>query len=246
MSRECGMFAGMRALLLGAMLVIFTSLAKSQDCPRRDPNGPDIDSSVRTLTGKVAFHDNLRQWLSLEVKDAVCGERIVQLIADDKQIDTHGHLEVLRGCTVTVTGRLGLPGTVYYSAEIYQQVESLKPADDCRKQPELPEYSKMKPRRDVSGYRVKLWFDYYGPQGPLHGSVTSGDKQLNPWQAYVSYFFNGEEDLTAGCAEGFFLRHWRATPAARPSAMDNHVLVMPEWAAQKHVRRITVSYFCKR
>jgi hypothetical protein len=155
----------MRVVLFFAVLILAASTSTAQDCPRSDPKGPLIDSAVRTLTGKVVFHNDLRGWLSLELQNPVCGEGIVQLVQLDAQKD-EASLEVFRGCTVTITGKLGLSGTLYYSAEIYQEVDSIKPAGDCKRQPAFPDFSKVRPDPAVRSYSVKLWFDYYGPQGP--------------------------------------------------------------------------------
>lgn len=235
----------MRALLI---VVLLASLAgftsQAQDCPRNDPNGPFVDSIPRTLHGRVVFHNDLRQWLSLELDKPVCGERTVQILMLDKNSDSTGHLETFRGCRVKATGPLGLAGTLYYSADIYQTLEKIEPDPDCVRQTALPDYSKSRPARGIRSYQVKLWFDFYGPQGPLHGRVTSGAKVLTPWQAYATYSFNGAEDLVAGCTGGYSMKRWWATPGAKPWAMDAQVYLSPEWAAEKHIRHIQLSYSC--
>ena len=93
---------------------------------------------------------------------------------------------------VTVSGALGLPETGYYSAEIYQQADSVKAADDCVRQPAFPDYSKAKPDRNVRSYQVKMWFHNTPPEGPVHATIVSGQRQMQPWNVYASYFLTGE------------------------------------------------------
>src|ERR1700722_4873803 len=138
------MFSTMRASPFVLLILLFASShIFAQDCPKATPDGPLLDSAPRKLTGKVVFHNDLRQWLSLELDAPVCGSKQIQLVEFDEG-DSHS-FEVFRGCRVTVSGKLGIPGTGYYSAELYQEVTEIQPGADCVRQPAFPDYSKVKP-----------------------------------------------------------------------------------------------------
>jgi len=238
----------MRAALLIAILMSFATAhsATAQSCPQNDPNGPNINSAPRTLSGKVIFHNDLRQWFELRLESPVCGETIVQLLADEKHPSLTRTIEMLRGCGATVHGILGLPETGYYSAEIYQEVDEIEPAPDCKKQPPFPDYSKLKPSRSLRIYRVSMWFDYGTPDSPLHATISDGIHTLRPWQPYASYWLTGGFGLYVSCADEFSVSNFSGTPEANPWLIDEQIALDPETAAEKHVHRIEINFTCRR
>ncbi len=77
-------------------------------------------------------------------------------------------------------------------------------------------------------------------------TVRSGNRLLNPWQAYASYFLTGGFVLYADCADEFDLAKFTGTPEMKPWRSDNQVLMDPETAAQKHVTQLRLDYTCRR
>jgi hypothetical protein len=231
------------------LVLVASSHVFAQDCPKATPDGPLLESSSRKLTGKVVFHNDLRQWLSLELDAPVCGTEQIQLLEGGGGFEVdegNSHsFEVFRGCRVTVIGTLGLPGTGYYSADLYQNVVRIEPSAGCIQQTAFPDYSNARPAPGVRRYRVKMWF-YYGAEDPVHASVTTGDHALGPWQGYASYLLTGGFVFYAYCADNFSMIHLVATRATKPWTMDNYAILDPEGAAAKHVRRIQLSYTCRR
>jgi hypothetical protein len=244
----------MRALLFVAAFLVGSGVSQAQDCPREKPDGPYVESASRTLVGRVVFHNDLRQWLSLEVDEPVCGERVIELFADGGgggfEVDQRNsrELERFRGCRVKSMGTLGIPGTGYYSAHLFQNVEKIEPEAGCVRQPAFPDCSKAKPKQGVRSYRVSMWFDYMAPQGPVHATVMSGQQRLGPWQAYASYWLTGGFVFYAHCADDFTMSRLSGTRAAKPDAtvMENWAELDPETAADKGVRRIRLSFTCRR
>jgi hypothetical protein len=44
-----------------------------QECPQQNADG-DLSSEVRTLEGKLVFHDGMEQWFELELDPQECGQ----------------------------------------------------------------------------------------------------------------------------------------------------------------------------
>jgi hypothetical protein len=243
------MFSIMRTPLFTVLVLICLSISQpsgAQDCPRRNPNGADVASVSRTLQGKVIFHDDLRQWLSLQLDSQVCGESVVELVNPDIDKPNPLPLEVFRGCRVRANGILGLPNTGYYSADLYQNVTHIEALEGCVRQPAFPEYSKMSPARSVRKYQVSMWF-HYGPfADPVHAKIAMAKQVLSPWQIYAHYYLTGGFSFYGYCADGFTMSHMAGTPEANPWMVDNYLAMNPETAAAKHVSHIKVSFTCTR
>jgi hypothetical protein len=114
-----GVFVG--ALLAILVLACLPAQASAQQCPRLNPAGPDVPSQVQSLTGKLIYHDGIRQWFELKLDKPKCGERSIQLVTLD---DRTNALDTLRGCSVKTTGNLGIAGTGYYFP---------RPLSECQK-----------------------------------------------------------------------------------------------------------------
>lgn len=235
----------MRATFFAVALFVASIHALSaQSCPKENSNGPNIDSAPQTLSGKLVYHDDLRQWFGLQLDAAVCGEKEIQLIQSDEASEVKP-IEVFRGCGVTVHGTLGIPGTGYYSAEIYQNVDKIDSAPDCVRQPAFPDYSKTKPDPSIRSYHVSIRLDYE-PTGHINVTARTGKRILTPWQVYANYFLTGLFAFYGTCADDYTLRGVHGTPEAKPWTLDNQVLMDPESAAAKHIHLITLDYTCRR
>ena len=232
------------ALFVVALYLIAICPSPAQSCPKENPDGQLIESAPQTLTGKVVYHNGLRQWFALQLDEPTCGENVIQLIQGDDGAPKEPSIEVFRGCTVTVYGTLGIPGTGYYSAELYQNVDRIDPSPTCVRRHAFPDYSKVKPNPAIRNYRVSIRIDYLGD----HIAITarSGNRILKPWQAYASYMLTGDFGLYAYCADDFYVTHFTGTPEAKPWLIDTYLAIDPETAAQKHVTHLRLDYTCRR
>jgi hypothetical protein len=239
------------SLLVVAVCLIAIRQATAQACPSENPNGPSKESASRTLSGKVIYHDEIRQWFGLQLDAPVCGEdKEIQLLQGGGAFEVdegnaHG-IEVFRGCRVTVHGPLGIPGTGYYSAELYQDADKIEPAEDCVLKPHLTDYSKAKPPPSVRSYRVSMRIHYQARGGHIVVTAQSGGRTLAPWQAYARYELTGSYTFYAYCADGFDLPHFKGTPEMKPWLVDNYIATDPETAAVRHVTRLHLDYTCRR
>ena len=239
----------MRAILFSvALFLIAIHPATAQSCPKENPNGPSIDSPPQTLSGRVVYHNGIRQWFGLQPDAPVCGEKEIQLLQGGGAFEVdegNAHaIETFRGCRVTVQGPLGIPGTGYYSAALYQNADKITPEKDCVLKSHFPDYSKAKPSRAIRKYRVAVRIDYLGDRIAI--SARSENRILTPWQAYASYQLTGSFGFYAHCADGFDLTHFAGTPETKPWLIDNYIAMDPEGAAQEHITRLRLDYTCQR
>ncbi len=252
MPRLCYVSPAMRTALFAVTLLLTAFRpAIAQSCPKENPNGPSIESDPQTITGKVVYHDEIRQWFGLQLDSPVCGvDKEIQLLQGGGAFEVdEGNayaIEVFRGCRVTVRGALGIPGTGYYSAELYQNADKIEPAKDCVLKPHLPDYSKAKPDSSIRSYRVAMQINYQARGGHIVVTAESGARALTPWQAYASYWLTGGYVFYANCADDFDLTHFAGTPETKPWLIDNYIAMDPESAAQKHVTHLRLDYTCRR
>jgi len=247
MHRKITLFAcGLMALLV---LVCVPSRASAQECPRMNPAGPDISSGTQSLKGKLIYHDGIRQWFELRLDKPKCGQGSLQLVQLNNKSKS---LEILRGCRVESTGKLGDAGTGYFSLAVYQDVRRVRPIGVCSKQRPLPNYSKYKPDRHVNAYTVHMHVDYGPGDHPVTFQVRTEAGELQPWQAYASYWMTGGYVLYGQCGEGFDVDEVFGTPAARPLHFDDprtpadKAEFDPESAAAAGKWHLDLGYTCIR
>lgn len=233
-------------------LVLLTFAAISaigQQCPQQTAKNPDIESQSRVLEGELVFHDGLRRWFELKLDHPQCGQSSVELV---RPVGSYAPVEVLRGCRVKSKGRIGFSLTGYYSLETYQDVEEIEPAGTCARQPVFPDYSKVKPDRDIRQYRVEMLVNYAAPDHPIHFRVTSEGKELRPWQAYASYQLTGGFVLYGLCGDGFRVAKVFGAPDASPSHFlaegepGDMAAFDPEGAAAQGAKILRLGYTCVR
>jgi len=174
--------------------------ARGQQCPTE--NGP---SEARTLEGKLIYHDGLRKWFELKLDRPECGEKSIELfqIRGVLAPRSPSGLETFRGCRIRTTGALCGPASGYYTLDLNQTVDEIEAVGACRKQPPFPDFSKAKPDKSIRSYRVGMTIDYMQADHPIFLRVSSGGKELQPWQAYASYWLTGGYVLYGYCARGF-------------------------------------------
>jgi hypothetical protein len=239
----------MRAVLFAvvAWLCCSSSGLFGQDCPSHNPAGPSVESVTRTLAGRLIYHDNYRQWFGLMLDVPVCGVREIQLVDLDRTGESPEaqHLEVYRGCQVRTTGVLDVPGTTYFSAEVFQVVETVMPYAGCRRSTRFPNYQSMRLAKGVRSYSVTMRVNYKA-NTPVRVFVREGTRRLFPTQVYAPYSITGGFSISAQCAQGFGMNGVRGTREGRPSDTDGTAWIDPESAAAKGIWDIRLSYGCSR
>jgi hypothetical protein len=183
-----------------------------QQCPKEDAKG-FTPSEVRTLEGKLVYHDGIRKWFELKLDAPQCGQASIELV----RMDNWRLLEILRGCHVRTVGVIDNSPTGYYSLDLYQDVTKIEPVGACARQKPFPDYLKAKPDASVQSYRVEMTIHYGQEDSPILFRVTHAGRVLQPWQAYASYWFTGGFVLYGQCGKGFVVDRVFGTPEAHPS-----------------------------
>ena len=218
-----------------------TQHALGQECPNGD--------AVRTLEGKLVFHDGIRKWFELALDAPECGQKSVQLIQFEKQAVP---LEVFSGCRVRSRGAVDFSPTGYYSLETFQDVQAIEPVGTCSLQAPFPDYSAAKPDEHVGSYRVDMHVLYRPGDHPIAFEVQSAGRALHPWQAYASYQLTGGFVLYGLCGDGFVIDDVFGTPEANPGHFadprtpDDRAAFDPESAAQSGKSDLHLGYTCIR
>jgi hypothetical protein len=236
----------LRTCVLALTLVdCMAAPALAQECPQTNRTGPTVASEVRTLMGRLIFHDGIRKWFELKLDQPQCGQPSIQLVRIERDWTP---LEVLRGCRVRSRGALDFSGTGYYSLDTYQSVDQIEPVGTCAPQSPFPDYSKAKPDKSIRAYSVDMYVNYRPGDHPIIFRVSSKGRTLRPWQAYASYSFTGGFVLYGHCAEGFAVDTVYGTREAKPSHLDGEPLAAfdPENAATAGKNDLHLGYTCVR
>lgn len=198
------------------------------------------------MEGNLIFHDGIRKWFELRLDQPQCGNASTELVP--RNVDDWTPLEVLRGCRVRSKGALDISGTGYYSLDTYQSVDQIEPVGVCARQSPFPDYSKAKPGKSISAYRVDMHVDYRPGDHPIIFHVSRAGKELRPWQAYASYALTGGFVLYGHCGEGFTVSRVFGTPEAKPSHFEgeNMAAFDPESAAASGKKDLHLGYTCVR
>jgi hypothetical protein len=163
------------------------------------------ETEVRTLQGRLIFHDGIQEWFELKLDKPQCGEGSIELFEQNSN-----SLAILRGC------RIKSQGALIFSARgnIRQIVEQIEAVGRCAHKPPFPDFSNIKPDSAIREYRVEMHVD---GSNPIQFRVSQAGKALRPWQAYASYLLTGGFLLYGSCADGFFVDKVFGTPEARPA-----------------------------
>jgi hypothetical protein len=187
--------------------------AFGQECPVASSTGPTVESEVRTLEGRLIYHDGMRQWFELKLDKPICGQDSIQLI---QMRENSTSIEVFRGCRIKSTGTIDFSGTGYFSRDTFQNVREIQPIGTCPRQPPFPDYSSAIPDELVRAYVVDMQVVLRPGDHPVIFHVRSAGKELQPWQAYASYWLTGDFVLYGLCGDGFVIDEVSGTPAANP------------------------------
>jgi hypothetical protein len=163
------------------------------------------ETDVRTLQGRLIFHDGIQEWFELKLDQPQCGEASIELFEQDSN-----SLAILRGCQIKSQGAL------IFSARgnIRQIVEQIEAVGRCVHQAPFPDFSNVKPDSAIREYRVEM---HLNGSHPIHFRVSQAGKALRPWQAYASYLLTGGFLLYGLCADGFIVDKVFGTPEANPA-----------------------------
>ena len=238
----------------GALVLAWAAVAGAQQCPYQDASGfhPSV---VRSLEGRIAYHDGLRKWFELKLDTPECGVRSIQLTRIE---GGWAELAGLRGCRVRAEGQLEGASTGYYSLDVFEEVKKLEPLKGCVRQPALPDYSlsadqrRAKPDAALDVYTVEMQVHYAKPDQPIDFLVTHGGQPLSPWPVYANYWLTGGGVLYGQCAEGFYVDLVYGTTEAHPThsierMADGDVASFePETAAATGKKELTLGFTCKR
>jgi hypothetical protein len=166
------------------------------------------ETEVRTLHGRLIFHDGIQEWFELKLDQPQCGEGSIELFQQNSN-----SLAILRGC------RVKSKGVLIFSARgnIRQIVEQIEAVGRCVHKAPIPDFSNVKPDSAIREYRVEM---HVHGNHPIHFRVSQAGKALRPWQAYASYLLTGGFLLYGSCADGFIVDRVFGTPEANPAHFE--------------------------
>jgi hypothetical protein len=208
---------GICALALGFVICVANG-AFAQECPPAGSAGPNSASRVRTLEGRLVYHDGIRKWFELELDKPQCGQRSVQLTKIGKEPVP---LEVFRDCRVRSSGPIEVSATGYYSLGTFQGVQEIEPIGACSRQSPFPDYSAAKPDKLIRAYSVDMQVNYRRGDHPIVFHAWHAGMELRPRQAYASYWLTGSFVLYGHCGEGFAVDKVFGPPQAKPMHFDD-------------------------
>jgi hypothetical protein len=192
------------ALTLLTLTLSLIVHASAQICPLDD--GSLNPGKPTTLTGIIRYHNVLREWIGLQLKPTVCGQKELQLtfIEGDTSLRYRQAMS-LSGCKVKVTGAMEIPVTSYYSGALYIADGKIDPAPSCHPKKVPPDLSKSPIQNDVQNYQATISVDL-GKNAPMKVFVQRTDgktETLKPWQAYIEADLNGNHSVWTSCRQGF-------------------------------------------
>jgi len=247
----------MSTMKLASVLVAAASLllvcavlpVRGQQCPTE--NG---SSESRTLEGKLIYHDGLRKWFELKMDRPECGQESIELLHGGGAFapGRPAGLETFGSCRVRTKGVLCGPASGYYTLDLNQSVEEIEVVGECRKHPPLPDFSNAKPDKSIRSYRVGMTIDYEQADRPISFRVTSGGKELQPWQAYASYWLTGGYVLYGYCAKGFAVDRVFGNAEATPQHFEERgspndaALFGPDDTPGVANKKLQLGYTCMR
>jgi hypothetical protein len=236
-------------VLSSALLICATVSAHGQACPKDSETWPSVASEVRTLEGQLVFHDGIRRWFELKLDQPQCGQVSIQLVRGERDWTP---LEILRDRRVRSKGAIDFSLTGYYSLDTYQDVQEIQPVGTCERKSPFPDYSGAIPDKAIRAYRVDMHINYKSKNLPIVFRVSSSGKELQPWQAYASYYLTGGFVLYGHCGEGFVVEKVFGPPQASPGHFDvpktpnDMAMFDAESEVESGVKDLHLGYTCVR
>jgi len=222
-----------RALVVALALSAIPSLFAQ--CP-----SSGIETDVRTLHGRLIFHDEIQEWFELKLDQPQCGEGSIELYEQNPN-----PLAVLRGCRVKSQGMLNFSAR----GNIRQLVEQIEAVGKCVHKAPFPDFSNIKPDRAIREYRVEM---HLNDSNPIRFRVSQAGRALLPWQAYASYLLAGGYLLYGSCADGFVVDELFGTTETNPHHSEDargptdQAIFDLETAARLGKKDLEVGFTCVR
>ncbi len=226
------MTSSMRILITLAMLGAGTLFAQS--CPPSDAKDNDAPQAS-VMHGTIKFHPGTRPWLGLVLPKPACGASEIELAFKDGEF----RAKQMDHCAVTVKGVIGASPTIYYSTDLNIFGPVITPDPGCHLLPPDPDYTRMTIPDSISSYKATVFAEILGNK-PLRGEVSSSGRRLEPWEPYVQYFLNGEEDLGLNCHDGFKLISFRS------AAGHAELLEQTAWLYAENGAPASLTIVCRR
>lgn len=239
----------MKRLALLSCFYLLGIAAIAQSCPQASKDGSGKPSETVALRGQLIYHDGIRKWFELKLDHPACGQKSIQITFEEKN---RRSAEVLRGCEVVSTGPMAESPTGYYSLDLFQEDPRIEPIGYCAKQEPFEEVLASEPEPAIQTYQVEMLVDYEPGDHPIVFRVTSKGKELEPWQAYASYFFTGGFVLYGNCGKGFVVDRVFGTAEASPSHFtergdgSDQAVFDPESAANAGKKKMSLKFTCVR
>lgn len=188
----------MSKFILCALIALSSTTlwAAPQVCPTESTDVPI------SITGALEYHPGVYDWYGLRTTVPVCGQEVISVGLGSSVAfrETHRFAQ----CKVTVTGKLIVPVTGYWSTALAITEAHIQPAKNCKQGKPLPDYSAIPIPSGVRAYEVTASYDpsTYLFFARVHDALSG--RLLSPWQSYISDSGNGARDLQRMfCAEGF-------------------------------------------
>lgn len=210
-----------RALWLLAILSVPGGV-RAQSCPPAD--GSSLDAKAPSaLHGTIRYHEGTRPWLGFVPDQPVCGEKEIELAFSDTGWE---QAKRMRGCGVTVRGRISDSPTVYYAANLNVFNPEITPDGGCHLFPADPDSKRSPIPAAVNSYRVTIYIDVRDNK-PLRGEVRLAESPRieTDWQSYADWWLNGEEDLAMSCRKGFRLVSFKGSAPDRTISDDGWISI---------------------
>jgi hypothetical protein len=153
---------------------------------------------------------------------------------------------------VRATGEIDISPTGYYSLDLYQTVEQIESDGACTRQPPIPADPKGDPDKRIRIYRVDMKVDLSPGDHPIQFRITSGGRELHPWQFYASSYLTGSFVLYGECGKGFRVGNVNGPPIAMPShftnpgALGDRAMFDAEGDPDAGITHLHLSYTCIR
>jgi len=237
------------AVAMAAALLPGAPAARAQACPQLEGAKEAAEASL--LRGKVAYHDELRPWLGLELDAPACGETEILLVFTDARGNGRRRAESLAGCRVTASGKLYSGPSGDYPVSLAMNDAALTPDASCQPRPVRRDPATVEIPDDLKAYHAAIQVDYRD-RGHVAVRVWREAKNqevlLRPAGAYVTYFFNAGGDLLwFGCRKYF---HMARGVAQEPKARESIILPEEDGATSTPMIDLrgvnTVTFTCKR
>jgi hypothetical protein len=229
--------------------------ALAQLCPIHRPPKP-VDSGFdngsepsarRSISGSIIYHDDLRKWFGLRPDAPICGQSELQLWTPDSTEtipSIRKQIEMTRGCTATITGRLSFADLTDRARVIQLEVDRVVPDSTCTPKADLPDSNKLRPDAKVQKYVVTMAISLVG-DGSVRVLAQAQKRNLYPWQGYATYSLSEGHIISATCGYGFVVSNVSGSPVAAFKNVGEAVIDIKS-VPHDPTSHLSVTYTCTR